>query len=190
MKLAFLIEISMYRQIHRNCPQRWIPSLNGGPPLEFINIQPPKMGSTSRIHQHTTPLKRWSTSRIYQHTAPHKGSASTVHQHTAPQKGVHLQNLSTKGGPPLDSINQMGVCLLQSVFRIHQPKNGGSASRDNFYGSRGTLVAIISMSTPPIYSQTIKPNQHAFSLVVKVNKMSLPHVYSEPHCYLGHQSIL
>ena len=48
----------------------------GGPPLEFINIQ---------------PLKR--------------GSASTIHQHTAPQKGVRLYNSSTKGGRPLDFIN-------------------------------------------------------------------------------------
>ena len=69
-----------YRQIHRNCPQRQTPSLNGG--------------STSRIHQHTAPIR---------------GSASRIHQHTAPQKGVRLQNSSryspTKGGPPLEFIN-------------------------------------------------------------------------------------
>ena len=59
---------TIYRQIYRNCPQRRTPSQNGinqhtaprnpskrGPPLEFINIQPPQQGSASRIHQHTAP---------------------------------------------------------------------------------------------------------------------------------------
>ena len=50
----------MYRQIHRNCPYRWTPSLNGGfaaridqhtAPKTVINIQPPIMGSASKIHQ-------------------------------------------------------------------------------------------------------------------------------------------
>ena len=31
--------------------------LDGGPPLEFVNIQPPKRGSASRIHQHTAPKR-------------------------------------------------------------------------------------------------------------------------------------
>ena len=42
-----------------------VPLEIGGPPLEFIKIQPPKMGSASRIHQHTTPQKGFA-SRIYQ----------------------------------------------------------------------------------------------------------------------------
>ena len=54
----------------------------GGPPLEFIN-----------------------------NPAPKRGSASRIHEHTAPKKGVRLQNSSTKGGLPLDFINQKGVCL-------------------------------------------------------------------------------
>ena len=42
---------------------------------------------------------------------PKRGSASRIDQHTAPKWG--------------------------SASRIHQPKNEGSASRDNIYGSRG-----------------------------------------------------
>ena len=58
-----------YRQIHRNCPQRRTPFLNGG-----------------------------SAFRIHQHKAPKRGFTSRIHQHTAPQKGVRLQISSTKKG--------------------------------------------------------------------------------------------
>ena len=37
-------------------PRGGQPLKMGGPPLDFINIQPPKRGSASRIHQHTAPL--------------------------------------------------------------------------------------------------------------------------------------
>ena len=62
--------------------------------LEFINIQPPKLGSDSKIHQHTAPQKgvRLQNSSTY-----------------SPPKGVCLQNSSTKGGPLLDFINQKGI---------------------------------------------------------------------------------
>ena len=61
------------------------------------------------------PLSKW-------------GSASRIHQHTAPSNGVRLQNSSTysplKGDPPLDFINQKGVCLqiLSTKKGSHQPK--------------------------------------------------------------------
>mgnify|MGYP001494720679 CR=1 FL=1 len=44
---------------------------DGGPPLDFINIQPSKRGPASRFHQHTAP-KRGSASRTHQHTAPNQ----------------------------------------------------------------------------------------------------------------------
>ena len=71
---------------------------NRGPRLEFINIQPPKRGSTSSNHQ------------------------------LQPPKGVRLQDSSTKVGSILDFINQKGVCLQnsstkkRSASRFHQPK--------------------------------------------------------------------
>ena len=55
-------------------------ALKGGPPLEFINIQSPQMGITSRIHQHPD-TKKGSTSRIHQ----------------------------PKGGPPQNFINHKGI---------------------------------------------------------------------------------
>ena len=48
----------------------------GGPPLEFINIQPKKGGSASRIHQ------------------PKGGSASRFHQ---PEGGPPLDFINQKG---------------------------------------------------------------------------------------------
>ena len=55
----------------------------GGPPLKFINIQPPKMGSASRIQQNTAP-KMWSVSRIHQHTGLKRESTYS------PQKGFRI----------------------------------------------------------------------------------------------------
>ena len=66
----------------------------GGPPLELINIQPPKRGSASRIHQYT---------------APQKTTASRIHQ--------------VEGSPPLEFIN-IHPPERGSASRIHQPKNG------------------------------------------------------------------
>ena len=59
-----------------------------------------------------------------------------------PPKEVGLQNTSTKGGLPLDFINQNGVRLQISSTKkgSHQPKRG-SSSRVNFYGFRGTSLA-------------------------------------------------
>ena len=94
-----MLSCAMYRQIHRNCPQRRTPSLN--------------VGSISRIYQHTAP-KRGSASRIHQHTAPQKGVHLQNSSTYSPPKGVCLQNSSTKGGRPLDFINQMGVRLQNS----------------------------------------------------------------------------
>ena len=72
----------------------------GGPPLEFINIQPLKRGSASKFHQldggpplefiNIQPPKRWSASRIHQHTATKRGSASRIHQHPVCLKGQFL----------------------------------------------------------------------------------------------------
>ena len=99
----------IYRQIHKNCSQRRIPSLNGA-------------------------QKRGSASKIHQHAVLQKGAGLQNSSTYRPPKGVRLQNLSAKGGLPLDFINQKGVRLQISSTKkgSHQPK------RDNFYGSSGT----------------------------------------------------
>ena len=92
--------------------------LDGGPPLEFINIHPPKRGSTSRIHQHTAP-KRGSASRIHQHTAPKRGPPLKIHQHTVPKWGsasrIH-QHQPKNGGLPLGTIfMDLAVSLMNWI---------------------------------------------------------------------------
>ena len=76
---------SNVRFLHSKAQKRGFASrfhqLDGGLPLEFINIV------------HTAP-KRGSASRIHQHTAPKWGVASRIHQH-------HPKN----GGPPLGTIS-------------------------------------------------------------------------------------
>ena len=114
-----------YRQIHRNCPQRQIPSLNGGSTQSASRIHQHtahKNGFASRIHQQTAlqnegsplksiniqPPKRRSTSRIHQNTATKRVSASKIQQHTAPQKGSTSRIQQPKG----------------SASKFHQPKGG------------------------------------------------------------------
>ena len=92
-------------KIHQHKSPKW------GPPLEFIYMQPPERGSASRVHQHIAHQKgfRLQNSSTY-----------------SPSKGVCHQNSSTKGGPPLDFINQKGGLPLSFINqeRIPSTKKG------------------------------------------------------------------
>ena len=68
--------------------------------LWFINIQPRKMGSTSRIHQHTAPPKGGPPLEFINL----RGSASRFHQ--------------PKGGLPLDFSNQKEIPSTKKGVRL------------------------------------------------------------------------
>ena len=188
-----------YRQINRICPQRCIPSKNGGPPLEFINIQPPKMGSTSRIHQRTASQKvvRLQISSTY---SPPKGGLPLEFINIKPPKGgppLEFINIQPpKRGPPLEFINQRG-----SASRFHQPKGvhlqisstkkgshqpkRWSASGDNFYGSSGPCVNLY-LQNPYWAPHNYKPRMGPLDLEFLAKNRQFPSSYA----YLSHQNYM
>ena len=143
----------------------------GGPPLEFIDMQPQKRGS---------PLE------VINIQPPKMGSASRIHQHTAPQKGVRFQNSSTystpkggsplefiniqppKRGPPLEFINQRG-----STSRFHQPK------RDPINQKRGPPLGTISMDLA-IFNQQSNLSKYSKQVPVLVSQARVPKIFSDP----------
>ena len=84
---AIFITFQIYRQIHKNCPQRRTPSLNGGVRLQNSSTYSPKKGV------------RLQNSSTY-----------------SPQKGVRLQNSSTKGVHLQISSTKRGFHQLQGQF--------------------------------------------------------------------------